>query len=359
MLARRIARDVNERGRSVDGILEQYLRYVKPSFDNFVRPTAAFADIIVPGQNNSVAIELISTHTRRQLLKRSNAFRPKLVASSLYSPASINEPFENDPNLVMLPSTPQLEGILTILRSKDTSKQDFIFFTDRLSTLLVEHAQQFLPFSPHSVTTPVCVESHGKKLDVEHLCGVSIQRSGSALERGFRRVINNVPMGTLLIQSNFTDGEPLLLHVKLPVFVRHRSSAQNTWVFLLDAQIGTGAAAFMSIRILLDHGVKQEHIIFVTFLVARTGGITTLRRTFPRVKIICGSVDNEMREGWLEDGRGEGNEDGAGRKIWVMDPGMGQIGKSLLILWFHLTIANAYSGSILPIALCEGDILGN
>ncbi|KAJ3744425.1 armadillo/beta-catenin/plakoglobin [Lentinula detonsa] len=326
MLARRITRDVKERGRSLEGILEQYLRYVKPSYDNFVRPTAAFADIIVPGQNNSVAIELISTHTRRQLQERSNSFRPKMVTSSLHAPSLVNEPLENDPNLMILPSTPQLEGIFTILRSKDTNNQDFIFFTDRLSTLLVEHALQFLPYAPLTVTTPLGVKSHGKKLISKYLCGVSILRSGSALERGFRRVINNVPVGTLLIQSNSMDGEPLLLHLKLPVSVRHRSSAEETWVILLDAQIGTGAAAFMSIRILLEHGVKQDHIIFVTFLVARTGGITTLRRAFPHVRIVCGTVDNEMREGWLEGDRGEGNEDGVGRKIWVMNPGMGQIG---------------------------------
>ncbi|KAJ3920174.1 armadillo/beta-catenin/plakoglobin [Lentinula edodes] len=326
MLARRIARDVKERGRSLDGILEQYLRYVKPSYDTFVRPTAAFADIIVPGQNNSVAIDLISTHTRRQLQERSNSFRPRMVTSSLHAPSLVDEPLENDPNSMILPSTPQLEGIFTILRSKDTSNQDFIFFTDRLSTLLVEHALQFLPYSPHTVTTPLGVESPGKTLVSKYLCGVSVLRSGSALERGFRRVINNVPVGTLLIQSNSIDGEPLLLHLKLPVSLRHRSSAEDTWVILLDAQIGTGAAAFMSIRILLDHGVRQDHIIFVTFLVARTGGITTLRRAFPHVKIVCGAVDNEMREGWLEGDRGEGNEDGIGRKIWVMSPGMGQIG---------------------------------
>ncbi|KAJ3822471.1 armadillo/beta-catenin/plakoglobin [Lentinula raphanica] len=321
MLARRITRDVKERGRSLEGILEQYLRYVKPSYDNFVRPTAAFADIIVPGQNNSVAIELISTHTRRQLQERSNSFRPKMVTSSLHAPSLVDAPLENDPNLVILPSTPQLEGIFTILRSKDTNNQDFIFFTDRLSTLLVEHALQFLPYSSHTVTTPTGVDSHGKKL----VSKVNFDL-GSALERGFRRVINNVPVGTLLIQSNSIDGEPLLLHSKLPVSIRHRSSAEETWVILLDAQIGTGAAAFMSIRILLDHGVKEERIIFVTFLVARTGGITTLRRAFPHVKIVCGAVDNEMREGWLEGDRGEGNEDGVGRKIWVMNPGMGQIG---------------------------------
>jgi uridine kinase len=62
MLARRIARDTKERGRTVDGILEQYvllnyfgqlaynllryLRYVKPSFDNFVLPSSRHADIV-------------------------------------------------------------------------------------------------------------------------------------------------------------------------------------------------------------------------------------------------------------------------------------------------------------------------
>jgi uridine kinase len=82
----------------------------------------------------------------------------------------------------------------------------------------------------------------------------------------------------------------------------------------------------MSIRILLDHGVQQDHIIFVTFLVARTGGITTLRRAFPHVRIMSGTIDNDMREGWLEGDRGEGNEEGRKMKIWVMNPGMGQIG---------------------------------
>ncbi len=62
MLARRIARDTKERGRTVDGILEQYvllnclgklaynlpryLRYVKPSYDNFVLPSSRHADIV-------------------------------------------------------------------------------------------------------------------------------------------------------------------------------------------------------------------------------------------------------------------------------------------------------------------------
>jgi uridine kinase len=94
-------------------------------------------------------------------------------------------------------------------------------------------------------------------------------------------------------------------------------------------QIGTGAAAFMAIRLLLDHGIPQNHIIFVTFLVARHGGINVLNRAFPYVRIVCGAVDNEMRETWLEDPRTDGSNKTDGRKIWVMQPGMGQIGVEL------------------------------
>jgi uridine kinase len=85
----------------------------------------------------------------------------------------------------------------------------------------------------------------------------------------------------------------------------------------------------MSIRILLDHGVKEDRIIFVTFLVARGGGVSILRRAFPRVRIVCGDVDDEMREGWLEGYQNVGNPEGHGRKVWLMQPGMGQIGPSL------------------------------
>jgi uridine kinase len=104
-------------------------------------------------------------------------------------------------------------------------------------------------------------------------------------------------------------------------------------MLLIHCQIGTGAAAFMSIRILLDHGVKEDRIIFVTFLVARGGGVSILRRAFPQVRIVCGAVDDEMLEGWLEGYQNVGNPDGHGRKVWLMQPGMGQIGLFFFFSW--------------------------
>lgn len=61
-LARRIQRDVLERGRSVTSVIEQYTSVVKPMFHQFIEPTKRYADIIVPeGGYNQVAIDLLAT----------------------------------------------------------------------------------------------------------------------------------------------------------------------------------------------------------------------------------------------------------------------------------------------------------
>jgi uridine kinase len=60
-LARRILRDVKERGRSLDSVLTQYTTTVKPMHDQFVEPSKRYADVIIPrGGQNSVALEMIN-----------------------------------------------------------------------------------------------------------------------------------------------------------------------------------------------------------------------------------------------------------------------------------------------------------
>uniref|UniRef100_A0A1B0CNX0 uridine/cytidine kinase n=1 Tax=Lutzomyia longipalpis TaxID=7200 RepID=A0A1B0CNX0_LUTLO len=72
-LARRVPRDVNERGRDLDQVLNYYLNYVKPAFEEFCSPTKKFADVIIPrGADNTVAIELIVEHIRDFLNNRSS-----------------------------------------------------------------------------------------------------------------------------------------------------------------------------------------------------------------------------------------------------------------------------------------------
>jgi uridine kinase len=59
-LIRRIVRDVKERGRDFDSVIEQYLRFAKPMHDEFVEPNKRKADIIIPyGKRNEVALSMV------------------------------------------------------------------------------------------------------------------------------------------------------------------------------------------------------------------------------------------------------------------------------------------------------------
>ena len=68
-LIRRIQRDTVERGRSLDGIVEQYLRTVRPMHIEFVEPSKKHAHIIVPTGLNSVALELVVSRLKASIRK--------------------------------------------------------------------------------------------------------------------------------------------------------------------------------------------------------------------------------------------------------------------------------------------------
>ena len=64
-IIRRIKRDIEDRGRSLDSVIEQYLSVVKPMHSQFIEPTKKYADIIIPeGGKNQVAIDLLTTKVR-------------------------------------------------------------------------------------------------------------------------------------------------------------------------------------------------------------------------------------------------------------------------------------------------------
>lgn len=67
-LLRRIERDVEFRGRSLQSVLRQYESTVKPMHDAFVEPTKRFADIIIPfGGHNIVAIDIVNTKIKAMI----------------------------------------------------------------------------------------------------------------------------------------------------------------------------------------------------------------------------------------------------------------------------------------------------
>lgn len=396
MLARRIMRDTKERGRSVDGVIEHYLRWVKPAMDSGIQPTSKWADLIVPGQRNEVAVEVVAQHVRRQLDARAHKVRAELSKTPTTPALFRNEKNPFDTNKVpihhsflmsrtpsssslvggaeavtrtnnlaensalpssvhLLAPTPQLLGLLTIMHDATTSAEEFIFTTDRLCQMLMEDALGFLPYREKrrsTLATDHDCHWRGPIMDVDDVCSIAIQRSGGVLEKAARRAVPALTQGSLLIQSSDEDGEPQLYDVGLPSLIRKRATARQARVLLLDAQIGTGAAAFMGIRVLLDHSVPEENIIFVSILASAKGGIWAIARAFPKVRIVLAGVDRGLKKcriqyPALEDparadqhklgSKGEEEEvsqNGVDRPtrgyktktIWAITPGCGSIG---------------------------------
>jgi len=76
-LARRVLRDIEERGRDLAHVLHQYTTLVKPAFEEFCLPTKKYADVIIPrGSGNTVAIDLIKQHIQDIIWRSSRQESP-------------------------------------------------------------------------------------------------------------------------------------------------------------------------------------------------------------------------------------------------------------------------------------------
>ena len=89
-LSRRVYRDIKDRGRGVENVIERYHKFVKPAFEGFIKPTRKYADIIIPrGAENTPAIDLISQHLKFGLIQRLSGKNADLVSDNLVSTSSI------------------------------------------------------------------------------------------------------------------------------------------------------------------------------------------------------------------------------------------------------------------------------
>ena len=297
-LARRMKRDTLERGRQVDGVILQYTTFVKPMFEAYVSPSKRNADIIIPwaGGQNSVAIDLIAKHIRTKL--------GQTDLRRIY------------PNLVVLPPHFQIRGMHTIIRDRTVSRSDFVFYSDRIIRLVVEHALGYLPFKEHQIETPTGETYRGVSF-YSKICGVSMIRSGEAMENALRACCKGIKIGKILVKRRDKDGlgsellrresppveeeenvddvdsdEDELDLSKLPdvLYQKLPSDISERYVLLLDPLLATGYSAMAAINTLKAEGVLEERILFVS-VIASTQGVHQLCTKFPRMKIITSEVD--------------------------------------------------------------------
>ncbi|XP_042835812.1 uridine-cytidine kinase-like 1 isoform X3 [Panthera tigris] len=282
-LVRRLRRDISERGRDIEGVIKQYNKFVKPAFDQYIQPTMRVADIVVPwGSGNTVAIDLIVQHMHSQLEERKLRWDMAALASA-------HQCHPLPQTLSVLESTPQVRGMHTIIRDKETSRDEFIFYSKRLMRLLIEHALSFLPFQDCVVQTPQGQDYAGKCYAGKQITGVSILRAGETMEPALRAVCKDVRIGTILIQTNQLTGEPELHYLRLP------KDISDDHVILMDCTVSTGAAAMMAVRVLLDHDVPEDKIFLLSLLMAEMG-VHSVAYAFPQVRILTTAVDKRVND---------------------------------------------------------------
>lgn len=100
-LSRRVYRDIKDRGRGLDTIVERYHKFVKPAFEDFIKPTRKYADIIIPrGAENTQAIDLIAQHLKFGLVslfgaKNENPFKELIPIKQENTKILMDEMFGN------------------------------------------------------------------------------------------------------------------------------------------------------------------------------------------------------------------------------------------------------------------------
>ena len=151
----------------------------------------------------------------------------------------------------------------------------------------------YLPFETSTIKTPQNYSYTGLHHEGE-ISAVSILRGGSVLETALKRVIPDCRTGRVLIQTNYRTGEPELHYCKLSSDLETHAA-----VLLLDAQMSSGGAALMAVRVLLDHGVSENRIVFVAYTAGKRG-VGRLLNAFPGIMVvICRLVDDD-EDRWVE-----------------------------------------------------------
>ncbi|KAG9745023.1 PRTase-like protein, partial [Aureobasidium melanogenum] len=217
----------------------------------------------------------------------SQCLGPNYRAEGEKPTATVSKKVRHD-NVHVLPQTPQLIALLTMIRDHRTNRADFIFYSNRIIRLLVEEGLNHLPVIQQEITTPVGRHYNGVKFEGK-ICGVSIMRAGESMEQGLRDCCRSVRIGKILIQRDEETSQPRLFYEKLPGDIKDR------WVLLLDPMLATGGSALMAVEVLRQKGVPEDRILFLN-LIASPEGADNFAEKFPKVRIVTAFIDEGLDE---------------------------------------------------------------
>ncbi|MFL6113401.1 MAG: uracil phosphoribosyltransferase [Catenulispora sp.] len=188
----------------------------------------------------------------------------------------------------LLPQTKRLRALHAIVRDRDAAREAFVTNVGRIVRQLVEAGLELLPFEPHDVRTPVGETYRGLRI-TPRICGVSVVRAGDSMEAQLRELVPEARIGKILIQRDKKTKLPHLYFSALPADIAQRH------VLLLDPTLATGGTALAAINLLIQHGVPEEHIVFINVL-SSPEGIRAVRDRYPKVRMVTSAIEERLNE---------------------------------------------------------------
>lgn len=200
---------------------------------------------------------------------------------------------EKYPQLHLIPQSNQIRLLHSRIRDTTSSREDFVFFSDRLIRLIVEEGLNLVPLAEKSIDTPTKVPYAGVT-HTQGICGVSIMRAGESMEQALRETCRGVRIGKILIQRDESTKDKApdtrFSYSKVPLDIHERT------VFLLDPMLATGGSAIKAAEILISkYHVKEENLIFLN-VVSCPEGLENLTTRFPKMRIVTSAIDDGLNE---------------------------------------------------------------
>ncbi|MCI4394720.1 hypothetical protein PGIGA_G00171910 [Pangasianodon gigas] len=148
--------------------------------------------------------------------------------------------------------------------------------------LVVEEGLNQLPYSECTVITPTGHKYEGVKFEKGN-CGVSIMRSGEAMEQGLRDCCRSIRIGKILIQSDEETQKAKVFYAKFPPDISRRK------VLLMYPILSTGNTVIEAVRVLKEHGLQAKHILLLS-LFSTPHGARSIVKEFPDITILTTEV---------------------------------------------------------------------
>lgn len=175
--------------------------------------------------------------------------------------------------------------LITTLRSKDTTTEQFRQAADQLAIVLAIEAETLFPTTIKPLETPLA-KTQGVFLKQEIIL-VPILRSGLILLPPFMHFYPGSKIGFIGTRRDEVTAIPKLYYHNLPPF------SPDSSILLLDPMIATGGSATLAVKILKEAGIAERQIALIAFI-ASPQGVNHFHNACPDVKLIVAQIDEGL-----------------------------------------------------------------